>query len=90
MVGVQMVKDKITLCREMLPETAGVDRDAAFSEVVGFLEVCIMCVCVCIDPGPENIGQKDRSKKSLFAKLFAVMSRVQSGCGIHLVVRTSR
>lgn len=36
----QMVKDKITLCREMLPETAGVDRDPAFSEVVGFLEVC--------------------------------------------------
>lgn len=38
-VLMQMVKDKITLCREMLPETAGVDRDAAFSEVVGFLEV---------------------------------------------------
>lgn len=34
-----MVKDKITLCREMLPQTAGVERDAAFSEVVGFLEV---------------------------------------------------
>lgn len=37
---VQMVKDKITLCREMLPESAGVDKDPAFSEVVGFLEVC--------------------------------------------------
>lgn len=37
---VQMVKDKINLCREMLPETAGVERDAAFSEVVGFLEAC--------------------------------------------------
>ncbi|CAM9711501.1 unnamed protein product [Pylaiella littoralis] len=36
----QMVKDKINLCREMLPETAGVERDAAFSEVVGFLEAC--------------------------------------------------
>eukprot|EP00903_Cladosiphon_okamuranus_P005348 g5344.t1 len=36
----QMVKDKITLCRQMLPESAGVDRDAAFSEVVGFLEAC--------------------------------------------------
>lgn len=36
---IQMVKDKITLCREMLPQTAGVDKDPAFSEVVGFLEV---------------------------------------------------
>lgn len=37
---VQMVKDKITLCRQMLPESAGVERDATFSEVVGFLEAC--------------------------------------------------
>ncbi|CAM9649689.1 unnamed protein product [Ectocarpus fasciculatus] len=36
----QMVKDKITLCREMLPESAGVDKDPAMSEVVGFLEAC--------------------------------------------------
>ncbi|CAN0339365.1 unnamed protein product [Ectocarpus sp. 12 AP-2014] len=36
----QMVKDKITLCREMLPESAGVDKDPALSEVVGFLEAC--------------------------------------------------
>lgn len=43
-IDMQMVKDKITLCREMLPETAGVDRDAAFSEVVGFLEVCAVAV----------------------------------------------
>lgn len=35
-----MVKDKITLCREMLPESAGVDKDPALSEVVGFLEAC--------------------------------------------------
>eukprot|EP00904_Undaria_pinnatifida_P013217 jgi/Undpi1/9025/HiC_scaffold_26.g11485.m1 len=36
----QMVKDKITLCRQMLPESAGVDKDDALSEVVGFLEAC--------------------------------------------------
>lgn len=36
----QMVKDKITLCRQMLPESAGVEHDDALSEVVGFLEAC--------------------------------------------------
>ena len=36
----QMVKDKIILCRQMLPESAGVGKDEALSEVVGFLEAC--------------------------------------------------
>lgn len=40
MYWAQMVKDKITLCRQMLPESAGVDNDEALSEVVGFLEAC--------------------------------------------------
>lgn len=35
-----MVKDKITLCRQMLPESPGVEHDEALSEVVGFLEAC--------------------------------------------------
>lgn len=35
-----MVKDKITLCRQMLPESPGVEEDDALSEVVGFLEAC--------------------------------------------------
>lgn len=35
-----MVKDKITLCRQMLPESAGVEKDEALSEVLGFLEAC--------------------------------------------------
>ncbi|CAN0078535.1 unnamed protein product [Ascophyllum nodosum] len=39
-VDLQMVKDKIILCRQMLPESAGVGKDEALSEVVGFLEAC--------------------------------------------------
>ena len=35
-----VVLEKIRLCREMLPESPGITQDDLLAEVVGFLEAC--------------------------------------------------
>lgn len=62
---VQMVKDKITLCREMLPESAGVDKDPAFSEVVGFLEACRPRMVDLVEAGVSGALGEDTFAKCL-------------------------
>ncbi|CAM9576659.1 unnamed protein product, partial [Scytosiphon promiscuus] len=61
----QMVKDKITLCREMLPESAGVDMDPAFSEVVGFLEACRPRMVDLVEAGVSGALGEDTFAKCL-------------------------
>jgi hypothetical protein len=34
------LKEKIMLCREMLPESPGIEHDETLAEVIGFLEAC--------------------------------------------------
>jgi hypothetical protein len=36
----EVVADRVRLCREMLPLSPGIGQDAALAEVVGFLEAC--------------------------------------------------
>lgn len=67
----QMVKDKITLCREMLPESAGVDKDPALSEVVGFLEACRPRMVDLVEAGVGGALGEDT-----FAKCLQVQYRM--------------
>lgn len=60
-----MVKDKITLCRQMLPESAGVDNDGALSEVVGFLEACRPRVVDLVEAGIGGALGEDTFAKCL-------------------------
>lgn len=60
-----MVKDKITLCRQMLPESAGVNHDEAFSEVVGFLEACRPRMVDLVEAGIGGALEEDTFAQSL-------------------------
>lgn len=68
-----MVKDKITLCREMLPESAGVERDAAFSEVVGFLEACRPRMVDLVEAGVGGALGEDTFAKCLQVWVWLVL-----------------
>lgn len=60
-----MVSDKITLCRQMLPESAGVDKDEALSEVVGFLEACRPRMVDLVEAGIGGSLREDTFNKCL-------------------------
>lgn len=70
----QVVIDKVRLCREMLPLSSGIHADEALAEVVGFLEACQDRLQALIEAGSE--GQLDED-------VFALCLRVNDA-----VVRT--
>uniref|UniRef100_A0A7S2W1F0 VHS domain-containing protein n=1 Tax=Rhizochromulina marina TaxID=1034831 RepID=A0A7S2W1F0_9STRA len=53
------VEEKIKLCREMLPESPGIEHDEALSEVVGFLEACQPRLSDLIEAGMQDILSED-------------------------------
>lgn len=71
-----MVSDKITLCRQMLPESAGVSKDDALSEVVGFLEACRPRMVDLVEAGIGGSLGEDTFNKCL-----------QAGSGLKNMVR---
>lgn len=50
-----VVLEKIRLCREMLPESPGISNDEALSEVVGFLEACQERMIDLIEAGAQGL-----------------------------------
>jgi hypothetical protein len=48
------VFEKVRLCREMLPNSRGIDRDDALAEVIGFLEACRDRMVDLIDAGLQG------------------------------------
>ena len=48
------VEDKVKLCREMLPHSAGVEKDELLAEIVGFLEACQPRLLTLIEAGTQG------------------------------------
>jgi hypothetical protein len=54
------VVDKVRLCRDMLPAAgAGVDRDDALLDVLGFLEACSTRIHELIEAGTVGLLEED-------------------------------
>lgn len=54
-----VVEEKIKLCREMLPESPGIQHDDALSEVIGFLEACKPRMVDLIEAGMQGMLSED-------------------------------
>lgn len=80
-----MVSDKITLCRQMLPQSEGVEKDEALSEVVGFLEACRPRMVDLVEAGiGGSLGEE------VFNKCLEVgYSLPLSCCVLHYSLRTT-
>lgn len=52
---IQVVQEKIDLCRDMLPESPGIEQDEALAEVVGFLEACQPRLSELIEAGMQGV-----------------------------------
>mmetsp|Transcript_13669 Transcript_13669/g.22780 ORF Transcript_13669/g.22780 Transcript_13669/m.22780 type:complete len:585 (+) Transcript_13669:107-1861(+) len=65
------VMEKVTLCREMLQVSSGIQEDDALAEVVGFLEACRDRMGELIDAGAEGQLTED-----LFAECLKVNDSV--------------
>jgi len=50
-----VVEEKVKLCREMLPESRGIEQDEALSEVIGFLEACKPRMVDLIEAGMQGM-----------------------------------
>ncbi|CAE7608724.1 TOL1, partial [Symbiodinium microadriaticum] len=54
-----VVMEKIRLCREMLPESPGIQQDEILAEVVGFLEACQERMIDLIETGTQGLLAED-------------------------------
>lgn len=62
-----VVLEKVKLCREMLPQSPGIQSDEALAEVVGFLEACRDRMIDLIEAGTQGLLDED-----LFASCLRV------------------
>eukprot|EP01041_Mallomonas_annulata_P010016 gene10016-20849_t len=53
------VFDKVRLCREMLPESPGIESDEALSEVIGYLEACRDRLVDLVEAGAQGLLGED-------------------------------
>lgn len=60
-----VVAEKIKLCREMLPESPGIETDDALAEVVGFLEACKPRMVDLIECGMQGMLGEDLVSQTL-------------------------
>jgi len=60
-----VVAEKIKLCREMLPESSGIETDDALAEVVGFLEACKPRMVDLIECGMQGMLGEDLVSQTL-------------------------
>ncbi len=66
-----VVCDQIKLCREMLPESPGIEHDEILSEVIGYLEACKDRMMELIEAGTQGL-----LGESLFAKVLLITEYV--------------
>jgi len=55
----KVVEEKVKLCREMLPQSAGVEHDETLAEVVGFLEACMPRMVELVEAGLQGLLGED-------------------------------
>mmetsp|Transcript_25470 Transcript_25470/g.33267 ORF Transcript_25470/g.33267 Transcript_25470/m.33267 type:complete len:382 (-) Transcript_25470:402-1547(-) len=53
------VNEKISLCKEMLPQSPGIEHDEALSEIIGFLEACRPRMVDLIEAGMQGLLGED-------------------------------
>ena len=53
------VFEKVRLCREMLPESPGIQSDEALAEVIGYLEACRDRIVDIIEAGAQGLLGED-------------------------------
>jgi hypothetical protein len=63
-----VVGEKVKLCREMLPQSAGVDHDETLAEVVGFLEACQPRMVDLVEAGLQGLLGEDLLSLALKVK----------------------
>lgn len=57
---VEIVAEKIRLCKEMVPNSPGIDHDDALAEVVGFLEACRPRLAILVEAGLSGAPMSQR------------------------------
>ena len=60
-----VVVEKIKLCREMLPESPGIESDEVLAEIVGFLEACKPRVVELVEAGMNGVLSEETLGKCL-------------------------
>jgi hypothetical protein len=66
-----VVTEKVKLCREMLAESPGIDEDDALADVIGYLEACRDRMAELIEAGTHGLLGEDMLMK-VIPRLFAL------------------
>ena len=71
-----VVVEKIKLCREMLQESPGIDKDDALADVIGYLEACRDRMTELIEAGAHGLLGEDMLMKVTLSPgyVFTILS----------------
>lgn len=75
-MDLNVVADKITLCREMLLVSPGIHQDEALAEVIGFLEACGDRMSELIEAAGMQ-QQGSMMDEDMFARCFSINDALQ-------------